>query len=361
MSKEDKPVDSGRRAYLEIEIDGENMGRIILKLFDKDCPLTVNNFIKLCTGELGLSKQTGKKLHYKGSIFHRVIKGFCMQGGDFTKANGTGGISVYGRPFRDENFKHPHDKKGLLSMANSGPNSNGSQFFITFSETPWLNGKHVVFGEVVEGYSICDKIEKLKTNAADRPNSKVQIVKCGVVKPFIEGKFIHNNKIVIFEGVPESEESKYVSEESEEESEEEPKKKTPKKVEKKKTPSKKEKEKKEKKHKKEKKMKTEKKDKKEKKERKMKIEKMEKKKEVKKTEKKDNKEKKKLEKKKEEKPKTGKGGTNKKKDKITKVEKVKKSKDIKKTIPKKATPKKKMTGKKSAKIEKRITRSISKK
>ena len=109
----------------------------------------------MCTGEAGRSSRSGKPLHFKGSIFHRVIKQFMMQGGDFTNFNGTGGESIYGNKFNDENFRIKHTEKGLLSMANAGPNSNGSQFFLTFAPTSWLDGKHVVFGKVEYGYEIC--------------------------------------------------------------------------------------------------------------------------------------------------------------------------------------------------------------
>jgi len=136
--------------FFDLGIDGKPAGRVVFELYTKDAPLTTENFRCLCTGEKGLGK-SNKPLHYRGSVFHRIIPGFMTQGGDFTKANGTGGESIYGEKFKDENFKHKHKGEGLLSMANAGPNTNSSQFFITFADCPWLDNKHVVFGKVVEG------------------------------------------------------------------------------------------------------------------------------------------------------------------------------------------------------------------
>lgn len=140
-----------------------------MELFKNIVPRTAENFRQLCTGEAGRSKLSGKPLNYKGSIFHRIIKGFMMQGGDFTNFNGTGGESIYGSKFADENFKLQHSTKGLLSSANSGRNTNGSQFFLTFAPASWLNGKHVVFGRVEKGYEVCEKVEKLPTDSNDKP------------------------------------------------------------------------------------------------------------------------------------------------------------------------------------------------
>lgn len=158
------------QVYLDVEADGESLGRIILGLFGETVPKTVENFRALCTGEKGKTPD-GTALHYKNSPFHRVIPGFMIQGGDFTRGDGRGGVSIYGRKFKDENFKLKHKKKGLLSMANSGPNSNSSQFFITTAPTAWLDGKHVVFGEVIAGYDVVEKIEALGSRSGQTSKS----------------------------------------------------------------------------------------------------------------------------------------------------------------------------------------------
>ncbi|GFP97988.1 peptidyl-prolyl cis-trans isomerase cyp63 [Phtheirospermum japonicum] len=164
--------------FLDVSIDGDTAERIVIELFADTVPRTAENFRALCTGEKGVGVSTGKPLHYKGSTFHRIIKGFMAQGGDFSKGNGTGGESIYGGKFPDENFKLDHDGPGLLSMANGGPGTNGSQFFILFKRQPHLDGKHVVFGKVVKGMDIVKKMEQLGT-ADGKPAGLVKIVDCG--------------------------------------------------------------------------------------------------------------------------------------------------------------------------------------
>ncbi|KAJ3781751.1 peptidyl-prolyl cis-trans isomerase [Lentinula aff. detonsa] len=168
--------------YFDVSIGGSPIGRIIFSLYADLVPKTAENFRALCTGEKGIGK-SGKPLHYKGSGFHRVIKQFMVQGGDFTNHNGTGGESIYGEKFEDEAFPVKHDKPFLLSMANAGPNTNGSQFFITVAETAHLNDKHVVFGEVIRGKSIVRQIEHFPTASGDKPTSPIVIEDCGELSP----------------------------------------------------------------------------------------------------------------------------------------------------------------------------------
>jgi len=152
------------------------MGRIKMELFANVCPKTAENFRQFCTGEY---KKQGKAIGYKGATFHRVIKDFMIQGGDFLNHDGTGVISVFGERFDDETFALKHDRPGLLSMANSGPNSNGCQFFITCAPTDFLDDKHVVFGQVVEGMKVIRMIENVTTGPNNRPKIPVTIGECG--------------------------------------------------------------------------------------------------------------------------------------------------------------------------------------
>ncbi|KAJ4133414.1 peptidyl-prolyl cis-trans isomerase cpr6 [Fusarium equiseti] len=166
------------RVFFDLTVGGKPVGRITMELYADLVPKTAENFRALCTGEKGIGK-SGKPLHYKGSVFHRVIKQFMIQGGDFTAGDGTGGESIYGNKFDDEAFPIKHEKPFLLSMANAGPNTNGSQFFITTVPTPHLDGKHVVFGEVLNGKSVVRQIENLTTQSGDRPAKEAVIADCG--------------------------------------------------------------------------------------------------------------------------------------------------------------------------------------
>merc|ERR1712111_36437 len=166
------------KVFFDMTIGGAAAGRIVMELRADVAPKTAENFRCLCTGEKGTGK-SGKPLHFKGSTFHRVIPDFMLQGGDFTRGNGTGGKSIYGEKFADENFKLRHTKPGQLSMANAGPNTNGSQFFITTIVTSWLDGKHVVFGEVVDGMDIVKKIEG-EGSGSGKTRSTITIADSGV-------------------------------------------------------------------------------------------------------------------------------------------------------------------------------------
>jgi len=166
--------------FFEMEAGGEPLGRIEMELYADVVPKTAENFRCLCTGERGMGKM-GKPLHYKGSTFHRVIPDFMCQGGDFTNHNGTGGESIYGEKFADENFRLTHDGPGMLSMANAGPNTNGSQFFLTTVKTSWLDGKHVVFGRVVNGYDVVKKIEAMGSSSG-ATRKRVVVADCGQIR-----------------------------------------------------------------------------------------------------------------------------------------------------------------------------------
>ncbi|WP_390888679.1 peptidylprolyl isomerase [Frigoriglobus tundricola] len=169
------------KVFFDITIDGKAAGRIEMELFADTCPKTAENFLQLC---VGTKNAAGKALAFKGSSFHRVIPDFMCQGGDFTLGDGRGGESIYGGKFDDETFKGKagkHFGPGTLSMANAGPNTNGSQFFLCTAATPHLDGKHVVFGQVVKGYDVVKKIEAVGSRSG-KTSAKVTISDCGKVE-----------------------------------------------------------------------------------------------------------------------------------------------------------------------------------
>ncbi|KAM3366190.1 hypothetical protein ACQJBY_015593 [Aegilops geniculata] len=181
------------QVFLEISIDGRPAERITFELFADVVPKTAENFRALCTGEKGLGESTKKPLYFKGTHIHRIIPGFMAQAGDFSRGDGRGGESIYGGKFLDENFKLKHDQPGILSMANSGENTNGSQFFMTFKAVPHLDGKHVVFGKVLNGKALLKKLEALGSESG-KPTCPVKIVDCGEASNIDTQNQLHGEK-----------------------------------------------------------------------------------------------------------------------------------------------------------------------
>jgi len=180
MAPTQLPASGNPLVFFDITLGGEPLGRIQFELFADVVPKTAENFRQFCTGES--KSHLGRPQGYKGSKFHRIIKDFMCQGGDFLNGDGTGSTCIYGtKTFADENFTIKHTEPGLLSMANAGPNGNGSQFFITTVATPFLDGKHVVFGKVVDGMDTLRKMENVKTGYRGKeiPNLDVVISQCG--------------------------------------------------------------------------------------------------------------------------------------------------------------------------------------
>eukprot|EP00760_Papus_ankaliazontas_P015373 PhM_4_TR16489/c0_g1_i1/m.77355/K01802/E5.2.1.8; peptidylprolyl isomerase len=180
MDEDEPDIDPQKTVYFDIQVGAKVAGRVLIELFHDTCPKTCENFRALCTGNRGRDTVTNDRLSYRGSRFHRVIPNYLVQGGDITAMNGTGGVSVFGGRFKDENFVHPH-VRGCVSMANSGPDSNGSQFFVCLNTAPWLNGKHVVFGRVVAGLDVLVGASQVPRERGPLPSLPIVIVACGVL------------------------------------------------------------------------------------------------------------------------------------------------------------------------------------
>nr|XP_054751766.1 NK-tumor recognition protein-like [Lytechinus pictus] len=188
------------RCFFDVSLGGIGGGRIIFELFSDICPITSENFRALCTGEKGMGKTTNKPLHYQGSSFHRIVKDFMIQGGDFSAGTGTGGESIYGGTFADENFELKHDRPHLLSMANRGKDTNGSQFFLTTKPAPHLDGIHVVFGSVLQGQDVVSQVENTRTDAKNRPLTDIRITNCGELVLKVKPKESKKKKQAASEG-----------------------------------------------------------------------------------------------------------------------------------------------------------------
>jgi len=169
------------KVFFDVKIGDEEPQRVTMGLYGEVVPKTVANFVGLCKGDTGKKASSGQDLAFKGSKFHRIIPNFMIQGGDFTRGDGTGGESIYGAKFADENFKIKHGGAGTLSMANAGPDTNGSQFFICTVKTSWLDGRHVVFGKVIEGLDIIQKVEAVGTSSGT-PQKTVTIADSGLLE-----------------------------------------------------------------------------------------------------------------------------------------------------------------------------------
>lgn len=176
-------LDALPRAFIDVAVGSASPRRMVFALYTDSVPKTAENFRQLCTGEHEGTTARGKPFHYKGSVLHRMIPGLMVQGGDFDNVNGTGGESIYGRRFADERFADKHTRRGLLAMANDGPNTNGSNFFVSFAAAEHLDRHHVIFGELVEGWDLLDELEKLPTDEECRPLTDCVIADCGELKP----------------------------------------------------------------------------------------------------------------------------------------------------------------------------------